>query len=334
MPATGSALLEEGVSDSASLDNAVEIALRQGTSLSAAMLRLTPPAWESDAGMEPGMCRFLDSAASTQEPWDGPAALAFTDGKLVGAKLDRNGLRPLRYIIKAGGFVIAGSETGLADIEEKQVVERKRLGPGEMLLVDPARGQIWRNGELSRTLVSPCEQRRARGTIVSIARTTSEVETPRWRRPSEPQGWKRTAAAYGWSDDQYRLLFLPMGFDGKEAVWSMGDDAPPAFLSGARRPLWDYCKQRFAQVTNPPIDPLRESHVMSLEVRPGGRAILPSPVADAMQTGRLRAQLSPSGRPLAAACRKRHPLLLNSRANPAPIAAPPPGTPDKRHLAH
>ncbi|HMD33160.1 MAG TPA: glutamate synthase large subunit [Candidatus Acidoferrales bacterium] len=278
--------LEEGVSDSASLDNALEVTLQQGYSVSAAMSRLVPPAWESDPAMEPAMGRFLDSAAWEQEPWDGPAALVFTDGRQVGAKLDRNGLRPLRYTLTADGLVIAGSEVGLADLADKQVVERQRLGPGEMLLVDAARGKIYRNGGLAGTLASPAARQPRRCAPVSVLPSPKEPEV--CAPQLAPQEWKRSAAAYGWTDDQHRLLFFPLGSEGKEAVWSMGDDAPPAFLSAVRRPLWDYCKQRFAQVTNPPIDPLRESHVMSLDVRLGRRALLPSPVADAIQMKRLR----------------------------------------------
>src|SRR5271168_3018767 len=147
--------LEQDVSDSASLDNALEIGLRRGFSLPAAMLRLIPPAWESDRQMDPAMRGFLESSAWEQEPWDGPAALVFTDGRRLGAKLDRNGLRPLRYTLSTDGLVIAGSEAGLADIEDSRVLERQRLGPGEMLLVDAREGRIYRNRELSGTLACP-----------------------------------------------------------------------------------------------------------------------------------------------------------------------------------
>jgi len=281
--------LEDEVSDSASFDNALEIALLQGESPASAMLRLVPPVWESDPEVPPSLRSFLEAAAAEQEPWDGPASLAFTDGRLIGAKLDRNGLRPLRYALTADGLLVAGSEAGLANWEGKDVVERQRLGPGEILLVDPARGAIFRNGQLADLLHSPRRSRAGAATgITRLPSSTARVAS--FPQPATREA-KRFSAAYGWSEDQYRMLFLPLGSEGKEAVWSMGDDAPPAFLSSARRPLWDYCKQRFAQVTNPPIDPLRESHVMSLDVHLGRRALLPSPLLDAEQMSRLRLEL-------------------------------------------
>jgi len=286
--------LEEDVSDSASLDNALELALRSGYSLAAAMLRLVPPAWESDPDIEPAVRRFLELSAAEQEPWDGPAALAFTDGRRVGVKLDRNGLRPLRYTLTSDGLLVAGSEAGLADLDDKQIIERQRLGPGEMLLADATSGEIHRNGNLFRTLAVPPGRNAWRGTVIHVQPHEEHEGTIRPARTVERRAaadWRRAAAACGWTDDQHKLLFLPMASEAKEAVWSMGDDAPPAFLSSARRPLWDYCKQRFAQVTNPPIDPLREAHVMSLEVRLGGRVVLPSPVADAAQMRRLQQAL-------------------------------------------
>jgi glutamate synthase (ferredoxin) len=280
--------LEEGVSDSASLDNALEILLHRGYSLGAAMLRMVPPAWEHDPQLSPELRSYFESEAREQEPWDGPAALVFTDGHMVGAKLDRNGLRPLRYTLTADGLLIVGSEVGLADLRGKQVAERQRLGPGEMLVADPATGVIYRGNEVSRLLGSRKQEPRARSSSVTHLVPTAvsgAAPTP------EP---KRLAAALGWTDDQFQLLFQPLGLHGKEATWSMGDDAPPAFLSSKRRPLWDYCKQRFAQVTNPPIDPLREAHVMSLDVYLGAEIAVDSPVLDAGQAAELFSRYQPS----------------------------------------
>ena len=282
--------LEPGMSDSASLDNALEIALQQGHSLPGAMLRLVPPAWEADETLEPEVRDFLESAAAQQEPWDGPAALVCTDGRWVGAKLDRNGLRPMRYTLTADGLLVAGSEAGLVNFEGQAILERGRLGPGEMLLVDSANGQIYGDGKepgIAALLGSPARQEDGQTSTCLTPSPTMEDGPP----PAPASGEsKRVPSAYGWTEDQYRLLFLPLGSEGKEATWSMGDDAPPAFLSTAHRPLWDYCKQRFAQVTNPPIDPLREAHVMSLAVRLGGRWLLPSPLVDEGQMARLRAE--------------------------------------------
>ncbi len=329
--------LEERVSDSASFDNALEILLQQGYSVAAAMLRMVPPAWETNRHLQPELRRYLELQAREQEPWDGPAALVFSDGRMVGAKLDRNGLRPLRYTLTADGLLVVGSEAGLADLRGKRVAERQRLGPGEMLLVDPAVGAIFRGDDLAellrlgeqgcapptaaRSLGSApfgsapfgCAQgmqgtpfdwaqgrrgkrgaraarrdlRDARAMFAPVSRLEPTATLP---APSTVEP-RRVAAALGWSEDQFRLLFQPLGLEGKEAIWSMGDDTPPAFVSAARRPLWDYCKQRFAQVTNPPIDPLREAHVMSLEVYLGATAVIGSPLLDAGQIAALEEDL-------------------------------------------
>src|SRR5580704_365308 len=283
-------VLEEGVSDSASFDNALEVRLRQGSSVAAAMLRMVPPAWESDPQTGPKLRRFLQKATREQEPWDGPAALVFSDGRMVGAKLDRNGLRPMRYTLTSDGLLVVGSEVGIADLRGKKIAERNRLGPGEIFLVDSIAGAIFRgNNEVGELLgAEPCRiGNRDRDSQARIARLESASTVS--RAPEiDPQ---RLAAAMGWTEDQFRLLFQPLGREGKEAVWSMGDDAPPAFLSSVKRPLWDYCKQRFAQVTNPPIDPLREVHVMSLDVYLDPNIVAGSPVLDAGHLAALQARL-------------------------------------------
>jgi glutamate synthase (ferredoxin) len=271
--------LEERVSDSASFDNALEATLHRGFTLPSAMLRMVPPAWESDAGMNSRLRAFLESQAHDQEPWDGPAALVFSDGRLVGAKLDRNGLRPMRYTVSTDGLLIAGSEAGLADFEGRPVAERRRLGPGEMFIVDPESGRIFR-GEGVANLLGVPEHFKKSPARVNLTPTGKLAALP-IRQP------KKMASALGWTRDQFRILFEPLGLEGKEATWSMGDDAPPAFLSSQRRPLWDYCKQRFAQVTNPAIDSLREAHVMSLDVHLGTGIMAGSPVLDAGQIAEL-----------------------------------------------
>ncbi len=287
-------VLEESVSDSASFDNALEVRLRQGSSVAAAMLRMVPPAWESDPQTGPKLRRFLQKATREQEPWDGPAALVFSDGRMVGAKLDRNGLRPIRYTLTSDGLLVVGSEVGIADLRGKQIAERNRLGPGEIFLVDSIAGAIFRgNNEVSELLGAEPSRVgcRDRDSQTRIARLESVATVP-YASEVEP---RRLAAAMGWTEDQFRLLFQPLGREGKEAVWSMGDDAPPAFLSSVKRPLWDYCKQRFAQVTNPPIDPLREVHVMSLDVYLDPNIVAGSPVLDA---GHVAALANRLGSPL------------------------------------
>ena len=264
--------LEENVSDSASLDNALEILLRQGRPahrIDAGILALVPPAFEADTQLDPAVRNHLEFAALHYEPWDGPAALVFSDGEILGAKLDRNGLRPLRYHCTSDGWVIAGSEAGLADFDGGEITERQRLGPGEMLAIDLKSGVLLRNSEL-------------------LARIANESRAKSFARPTRlPSGMqskmsavgepRKMAAAVGWTDDQLRFLLQPLA-EGKEAMWSMGDDTPPAFISRMRRTLWDYCKQRFAQVTNPPIDPLRETHVMSLQTHIGPEFVAESPL--------------------------------------------------------
>src|SRR6267154_605040 len=250
--------LGASVSDSASFDNGFEVKLLQGFSPEEAMLAMAPPAFENDPLLSRDVRAALSALSLHSEPWDGPAALIFSDGQVVGAKLDRNGLRPLRYTVTHDGLVVAGSETGLVDFEESRIAERQRLGPGEMIVANPATGTLFRWREILKRLATqqsrrPAPQTRRLG-ITAAASPHPAVESP-----------KRVAAASGWTEDQYKILFSGL-VHGKESDWSMGDDAPPAFLSSQLRTLWDYCKQRFAQVTNPPIDPLRETHVMSLEM--------------------------------------------------------------------
>jgi glutamate synthase (NADPH/NADH) large chain/glutamate synthase (ferredoxin) len=270
-----SRLLQPGMSDSASFDNALEALVRSGSSLAESALRLVPPAWENDEQMNAGLRQFLASSAPEQEPWDGPAALIFSDGNFVGAKLDRNGLRPLRYTLTSDGLLIVGSEVGITDLSDKQVVERQRLGPGEMLIADPARGTFFRPHEIAQLV-----RVEVNSATASVIRAEDTVE-------SAPVDANRLMAAFGWTEDQFRMLFQPLAEQGQEPLWSMGDDAPPAFLSSLPRPLWDYCKQRFAQVTNPPIDPLRESHVMSLDIYLGRNVKVNSPLLDAGQMNSL-----------------------------------------------
>ncbi len=199
----------------------------------------------------------------------------------MGAKLDRNGLRPLRYTLTSDGLLIVGSEVGITDLSDKQVIERQRLGPGEMLVADPASGTFFRPSEVAR-LVS-VENSRNAATVIPAENKVA---------PTIPDA-NRLMAAFGWTEDQFRMLFRPLVEQSQEPLWSMGDDAPPAFLSSLPRPLWDYCKQRFAQVTNPPIDPLRESHVMSLDVYLGENAKLDSPLLDAGQMDAVAEALAP-----------------------------------------
>src|ERR1700736_2937121 len=293
-------LLEENVSDSASFDNGFELKLLEGFSADAAMLSMVPPAFENDRLLSRDVRAALASLSQHSEPWDGPAALVFSDGTFVGAKLDRNGLRPMRYTLTHDGLLVAGSEVGIIDVEESRIAERQRLGPGEMILANPATGTVFRYREILKrlaTLEPHVSQPGLRHSSEASGSASAEHQSPDSRAPEttttasieHPQ---RLAAAAGWTEDQFKILFSAL-VHGKEADWSMGDDAPPAFLSNLPRTLWDYCKQRFAQVTNPPIDPLRESHVMSLAVHLKNGIVLPSPVIGAQQLAELSATFGP-----------------------------------------
>src|SRR5467141_1312474 len=276
-------LLEENVSDSASFDNGLELRLLEGLSSEEAMLAMVPPAFEKDPLLSRDVRGALTALSQQSEPWDGPAALVFSDGQFVGAKLDRNGLRPLRYTLTHDGLLIAGSETGLVDLDESRIAERQRLGPGEMILANPATGLFLRWRDILKRLAI----QQSRNAIPQRMLSASAVSVP-----NPVQDAKRVAGAAGWTEDQFKILFSPLTH-GKEADWSMGDDAPPAFLSALPRTLWDYCKQRFAQVTNPPIDPLRETHVMSLDVHLKNGIVLPSPLIGAEQLAELSTTFGP-----------------------------------------
>ncbi len=277
-------LLEENVSDSASFDNAFELNVLMGRSPEAAMLSMVPPAFDKDPVLSPEVRAVLASCAQNGEPWDGPAALIFTDGEVVGAKLDRNGLRPLRYTLTHDGLLIAGSETGLIDLDENRIAKRHRLGPGEMIIASPSKGLFLPWQEILKRLAT-----KEAKSLIPQPRHIAKAAAPRDSIIDEPN---RTAAAAGWTEDQFKILFASL-VQGKEADWSMGDDMPPAFLSELPRSLWDYCKQRFAQVTNPPIDPLRESHVMSLDAYLGAGFVLPSPVLGSGQLADLSSLIGP-----------------------------------------
>ena len=279
-------ILEENVSDSASFDNGFELRLLEGLSSEEAMLAMVPPAFEKDPLLSRDVRGALTALSRQSEPWDGPAALVFSDGQFVGAKLDRNGLRPLRYTLTHDGLLIAGSETGLVDVDESRIAERQRLGPGEMILANPVTGLFLRWRDILKRLAA--QQARnlvpQRTLAASVTAPTVPVEDA-----------KRVAGAAGWTEDQFKILVSALGH-GKEADWSMGDDAPPAFLSALPRSLWDYCKQRFAQVTNPPIDPLRETHVMSLDVHLKDGVMLPGPLITPGQLSQLTAIFGPEQR--------------------------------------
>src|SRR5215472_14165496 len=279
-------ILEHNVSDSASFDNGFELRLLDGLSSEEALLAMMPPAYEKDPLLSRDVRNALSALSQHTEPWDGPAAMVFSDGQWVGAKLDRNGLRPLRYTLTHDGLLILGSETGLVDLDESRIAERQRLGPGEMVLANPVSGQFLRWRDVLKRMA---------GKQAHNALPQRQLREAFHSPLTLPNDAKRVAGAAGWTEDQFKILFSAL-LRGKEADWSMGDDAPPAFLSARPRTLWDYCKQRFAQVTNPPIDPLRETHVMSLEVHLKDGVTLPSPLLTPVQLSELQEIFGPGHR--------------------------------------
>src|SRR6266513_291747 len=258
-------------SDSASLDNALELLVRSGRDPVHALMMLVPEAHEGAVEMKPALRGFYEFHECLVEPWDGPAALAFSDGVFVGSALDRNGLRPCRYKITRDGLVVAGSESGLVDLNAGEVVESGRLGPGELLVVDTRRKAILRNAEAKREVARrrPYSRWAARG--IRLLRPTGTVpDTP----PAPEAERVARQLAFGWSFEDLRYVLEPMGGSGHDAVWSMGDDTPIPPLARIPPSLYAYLRQRFAQVTNPAIDPLRETLVMSLRMHLGRRGSL------------------------------------------------------------
>src|SRR5216110_1153707 len=258
-------------SDSTSLDNAVELLVRSGRDPVHALMMLVPEAHAGASEMERALRGFYEFHECLVEPWDGPAALAFSDGVIAGSALDRNGLRPCRYKITRDGLVVAGSEVGLVDLDPASVVESGRLGPGELLVVDTRRKAILHNAEAKREVARrrPYSRWAARG--IRLLRPTAAV--PDAPPTAEPERVARQVA-FGWSFEDLRYVLEPMGSAGHDAVWSMGDDTPIPPLARIPPGLYAYLRQRFAQVTNPAIDPLRETLVMSLRMHIGRRGSL------------------------------------------------------------
>ncbi len=248
-------------SDSASLDNAVEALTLAGRSLPHVMAMLIPEAWDGDGAMHPDKKAFYEYHASLMEPWDGPAAVAFTDGRVIGATLDRNGLRPARYLETHGGLLIMASETGVLPVEPQEIKFKGRLQPGKMLLVDTTEGRIVPDEEIKQRLWS--RQPYAEWLKENQITLDSLPEPPRVY-DSDLQTIVMRQRAFGYTDEDLRILLAPMAATGEEPVGSMGTDTPLACLSDKPQPLFHYFKQLFAQVTNPAIDPIREELVMSL----------------------------------------------------------------------
>ncbi|MFZ1984756.1 MAG: glutamate synthase large subunit [Desulfatitalea sp.] len=301
-------VIRPGSSDSAALDSVVELLYHAGRSLPHCIMMLIPEAWQHHDTMSDAKRAFYEYHANAMEPWDGPATVPFSDGRVIGAVLDRNGLRPSRYTITHDGLVVLASETGVLPIAPERVKQKARLQPGRMFLADLEAGRIIEDEEIKAAVSGRQPYRRwltenLHTLEMLAAKTTS---TP----PAEDSGsalpaWQRLLL-YGYTQEDLKMLLPPMAKEGKEAVGSMGDDIPPAILSRKSRLLYDYFKQLFAQVTNPPLDAIREELVTSLNTYIGTegnlldessghcrRLKLESPILSAAQMALLRVVDSP-----------------------------------------
>ncbi|MBI3996179.1 MAG: glutamate synthase large subunit [Candidatus Omnitrophica bacterium] len=282
-------IVQPGGSDSMSLDNVLELLVMSGRDVLHAMMMLVPDAWQGMAELDPAVKAFYKYHALLMEPWDGPAALAFTDGTVVGATLDRNGLRPARYWVTKDRVAIMASEVGVVDFEPSRIVEKGRLGPGQVFAVDTKRKQLLKNDAIKHEYAAAKPYRDwVEKSLVSIehivnSHIADEVIV-------EPTSLMQHQVAFGYTDEELHMIIEPMVKTGKEPIWSMGDDAPLSVLSSKPKSLFTYFKQLFAQVTNPPIDPIREELVMSLNTVLGTR---PNPLEEGPAQKRMLRTTSP-----------------------------------------
>ncbi|KAA3629801.1 MAG: glutamate synthase large subunit [Proteobacteria bacterium] len=254
-------LIGDGASDSATFDNALELLLAGGYSLAHAMMLMIPEAWADNPLMDEQRRAFYEYHAALMEPWDGPAAVAFTDGRQIGATLDRNGLRPARYLVTEDDLVVMASEMGVLPIPEEKIIKKWRLQPGKMFLIDLEQGRIIDDAELKADLAGKYPyQEWLDETQILLEDLPPEVAA---MAPDAPS-LLRAQQAFGYTQEDLKFFLKPMATSGQDPIGAMGRDIPPAVLSDRPKMLYDYFKQNFAQVTNPPIDPIREELVMSL----------------------------------------------------------------------
>ncbi|MFP1936298.1 glutamate synthase large subunit [Lonsdalea quercina] len=257
--------VNETGSDSSSLDNMLELFLAGGMDIVRAMRLLVPPAWQNNPDMDPELRAFFDFNSMHMEPWDGPAGVVLSDGRYAACNLDRNGLRPARYVITTDKLITCASEVGIWDYQPDEVVEKGRVGPGELMVIDTQEGRILHSGETDNDLKSrhPYKEWMER----NVKRLVPFEEMPDdqvGQRDLDDVQLEAYQKQFGYSNEELDQILRVLGENGQEATGSMGDDTPFAVLSSRPRIVYDYFRQQFAQVTNPPIDPLREAHVMSL----------------------------------------------------------------------
>lgn len=254
-------VIVEGGSDSATIDNVFELLTLSGRSLPHVMMMLIPSAWEHDSLIDKELKDFYRFHACFMEPWDGPSAIAFTDGRKIGAVLDRNGLRPARYIITKQDLIVMASEVGVIDISPDDIKQSGRLEPGKIFLIDTIKGKIIDDSEIKKEISKKFPYREwIRDNLVDISKLISTGELPR-----PLTDIYKSLKSFGYTREDLKIIIGPMAVEGKEPIGSMGNDTPHAVLSNKPQMFYNYFKQLFAQVTNPAIDPIREKLVMSLE---------------------------------------------------------------------
>jgi len=261
-------IIADGQSDSMCLDNALEFLVRGGRSLPHAVAMLVPEAWEGNPHMNLDRRGFCEYHSTMMEPWDGPALVAFTDGRMIGGTLDRNGLRPARYVVTDDDFVVLASEAGALDVPAERVVSKGRIKPGRMFIVDTVRGRVIEDEEIKRDLAA---RRPYRAWVTANRVGLDELPEPISVAQPDPETLLQHQTAFGYTQEELSMVLTPMAVNGEEPIGSMGTDTPLAVLSQEPQLLYGYFKQLFAQVTNPPIDPIREKLVMSLSVNIGPR---------------------------------------------------------------
>ncbi len=268
-------VIREGGSDTATFDNVLEFLVMTGRSLPHALLMMIPEPWQGHETMSEDLKAFYEYHSSLMEPWDGPAAIAFSDGTLIGAVLDRNGLRPSRYYVTKDDMVVLASEVGVLDIPVEDIVQKERLHPGRIFLVDTARGRIVSDEEVKQELASAHPYKEWLKHLIDI----DDLDPAPYLPPPSHESVLQRQQLFGYTHEDVRLLMAPMATTGEEALGSMGTDASLAALSNRPRMLFDYFKQVFAQVTNPPLDAIREELVTSMEstVGPEGNLLDPRP---------------------------------------------------------
>jgi glutamate synthase (NADPH/NADH) large chain len=288
----------EGQSDTATFDNVLELLTMSGYPMAHAAMMLIPEAWEQHPFMDERRRAFYEYHAAMMEPWDGPAAMVFTDGRQIGATLDRNGLRPQRYIVTDDDLVIMASESGVLPIPENRIVRKWRLQPGKMFLLDLDQGRIIEDEELKNQFASAKPYRQ----WIENVRVRLEDIPVKASEQTHGESLLDRQQAFGYTQEDFKFLLNPMASLGEEGIGSMGNDSPLAVLSSKNKTLYNYFKQRFAQVTNPPIDPIREAIVMSLvsfigpkpnlldinAVNPPMRLEVPQPILDFDDMERVR----------------------------------------------